>query len=354
MNKMNPMIATSRRTRQQGLTLIELMIGLTIGLVLVAGLATLFANSSKTTDEMQKTARLFENGRYAVDLLNEDLNHGGFYADVLATAGTPSYALPGACAVNVPDLGWAPAVGATAATVPVPVMGLTSAQAATLPCLLNHKANTPAIVIHRLDTTAVSPVAAVSAPYLQTSRCSTAPETFMIATGTGTNATFPLQNVGCLTVATVRKYISRVYYIASCNECTGAGIDTIPTLKRAELNGTQISVTPLVEGIEDMAFEYGFDTNFGGNTTKFDGAPDVYLSGLSGTALANDNKWENVVSVRTYILSRDTEITAGFTENKTYSMGLAGTRGPFTDKYKRRSYSITSNLTNVSGARDGT
>ena len=57
----------------KGFSLVELMVSLAIGLVLVAGLATLFADSSRTGAEIDKSMRQIENGRYAVDLLSETL-----------------------------------------------------------------------------------------------------------------------------------------------------------------------------------------------------------------------------------------------------------------------------------------
>lgn len=371
-----------RKNTQKGLSLIELMIGMAIGLVLVAGLTTLFSNSSGATNELEKSIRQFENGRYAVDLLNEDIRHAGFYGEVLAGLTTPSYELPSVCATAIANLGWTSPDGDASGKVPMPVNGLTSAEVQALTCLPNHKLNTPAIALRRLETfqsvgtAAIAAALNASAPsepkkvlaktgsvYVQASQCPRATTTYTIFAANGTTTPFKLLKTDCTadtsttppTIAgtanpLARGHIARVYYIASCNEC---GIDTTPTLKRADLVGTQIVVTPMVEGIDDMAFEFGFDTNTAGDTTKFDGIPDEYRTGLSGTVGANNNNWKNVVSVRTYILSRNTETTPGFTENKTYSLGLAGTRGPFTDNIKRRSYSITSNLTNVSGIRDG-
>lgn len=346
----------ARMAAQRGLTLVELMVGITIGLLLVAGLVTLFANSSGSTNELEKSIRQFENGRYATDLLNEDLNHAGLYADVLSTAGTPTYVVADACATVVANLGWSPStVAGTAtlpATVPAAITGFDSAAAAALPCLPNHKPNTQAIAIRRLDTNAVTPSDAIAgSAYVQSSRCGTSTATFIIATAVAGTGTFPLQNTDCATSAPVRRHLARVYYIATCNEC---GVDTIPTLKRAELVGNAVTVAPMVEGIDDIAFEFGFDTmNAAADPTKFDGVPDEYRAGLSGTPGANNNDWKNVVSVRTYLLSRTTEPSAGYTENKTYSMGLAGTRGPFADSFKRRAYSITTRLNNISGMREG-
>ena len=105
-------------------------------------------------------------------------------------------------------------------------------------------------------------------------------------------------------------------------------------------------VVPLVEGIEDLAFDYGFDTNS-------DGAPDVYLTGLSGTAGAADNDWKNVTGIRAHLLSRSTEANSGFTDtSRTYALGLSGTRGPFSDNFKRRAYTSTTRINNVAGPRE--
>jgi type IV pilus assembly protein PilW len=337
------------------MTLIELMVGIAIGLVLVAGLSTLFANSSQSANELDKSIRQLENGRYAVDLLSEDLMHAGFYGDVLSVSGPPTYVSPDPCATALANLGWTAPVSPAAATVPTAVAGLSSVQVDALTCLPNHKVNTPGIALRRLDTTAIAPATAASGSvYVQSSSCSTAADTFVVASAVTASiaTTFNLQTKACdaLNPAPMRRHISRVYYIASCNEC---GIDTTPTLKRAELVGNQIIVMPMVEGIDDMAFEYGFDTAMAGNPALFDGIPDEYRTGLSGVVGANNNDWKNVVSVRTYLLTRSTEATPGYTENKTYSMGLGGTRGVFADAFKRRVYAITTRLNNVASQREG-
>lgn len=337
---------------QRGLTLVELMVGMTLGLVLVAGLVTLFANSSFSSGELDKSIRQYENGRYAVELLEEDINHAGFFGDVLSVSAQPNHVAASVCETAVANLGWIPALGASAPSVPTPLTGLTSGELDAMACITHHKPDTPGIAIRRLDTQALAPEATRPATvYVQSSRCSSSTATFIVAVASENPlATFVLQNHDCATPAPVRRLISRVYYLASCNEC---GIDRTPTLKRAELSNGVVTITPLAEGIEDIAFEYGFDTAKLGDETQFDGIPDEYRAGLSGTAGANNNDWSNVVAVRTYLLTRSIDPTPGFVDNKTYSMGLAGTRGVFTDGFKRRSYVITSRVHNVAGRREG-
>lgn len=346
------MPATPILRRQLGLTLVELMVGMTLGLVLVAGLVTWFVNSSISSSELDKSIRQYENGRFAVELLVEDINHAGFFADVLSVAGEPDYVSASVCETAVANLGWRPAQGASAATAPMPVTGLSSGDLDAMACIPNHKANTPGIAIRRLDTRSPTPdVAVAGTVYVQSSHCASSTATFVIAAAQDPpNGVFALQNHDCATPAPLRRHLSRVYYLASCNEC---GIDTTPTLKRAELANGVVTITPLVEGVEDIAFEYGFDTAKLGDETQFDGIPDEYRLGLSGTVGANNNDWRNVVAVRTYLLTRAIERTPGYADSRIFSMGLAGTRGAFTDGFKRRSYVITARLHNVAGRREG-
>jgi type IV pilus assembly protein PilW len=326
----------SAACRERGVSLVEFLVAIAIGLVLVAGLALLYANSSQGGTELDKSIRQIENGRYAVDRLVEDVRMAGYYGEL--PPGSMAYVPAAVCATSLAQLGW----DNSAPAAPVFVTGLNAAEAAALACLPNIKPNTPAIVLRRLEATAIAPAAAASgAVYVQTSRCNSDPvATPFVASAAA--ADFTLHDKNCTSINQVRRYITRVYYVASCDEC---GSDTTPTLKRAELSGASIQVFPLAEGIEDLAFEYGFDTDG-------DGVPDAFNTGLSGVAGAADNDWGNVVALRLYVMSRTTEPSPGYVDRKSYALGLAGARGPFNDGYKRRVYSITSRLNNPAGARE--
>ena len=326
----------------RGVSLVELMVAIAIGLVLVAGMVTLFANASSSTNEIDKSIRQIENGRYAAELLSENISVAGYYGEL--TTESLSLVSPTACATAPNLLGWDNGLTAVpvVATAPLPMTGISAVNAAALTCLTNHKAGTIALVLRHLDTTFIAPgIATDGNLHLQTSRCTTDPVATRFIAST-VSAGFTLKDIDCAAANKVQRYVTRLYYIATCNEC---GVDTIPTLKRVELQSGQLVVSPLVEGIEDMAFDYGFDTNN-------DGLPDTYRTGLSGTAGAQDNNWQNVVGIRMHLLSRSTEPSADFTDSKSYSLGLSGTRGPFNDHYKRRAYTMTTRLNNVAGLRE--
>lgn len=342
------------RTQNHGFSLVELMVGLAIGLVLVAGLSLLFANTSRSGNELEKSVRQIENGRYAVELLHDDIALAGFYGEV--PTDFLGYTVPDVCATALVNLGWDKTTPSDP-KVPVPIIGLTATELDALPtsCLTNHKAGTVGFAIHRLGADLVAPAAmAASTPYVQTSRCVTDPvaDPFVVSSSA---AAFTLKDLQCSGTNPVRSYVSRIYYIASCNEC---GTDQTPTLKVAELRGTQMVTLPLAEGIENMVLEYGFDTTDPADLTATadasKGSPDIFRTTLSGVPSTRDNDWSNVVAVRLHLLSITTEKSSDFSDSgKTYVLGPVSVAGDGSG-FKRRVYTTTVRLTNVAGLREVT
>src|SRR5258708_12660741 len=75
---LRPRVWAAHRS-SSGLTLIELMIAMTISLLVLAALVSVFVNMSRSTNEMAKANSLIENGRFAVELLQDDLVHAGYW-----------------------------------------------------------------------------------------------------------------------------------------------------------------------------------------------------------------------------------------------------------------------------------
>ena len=61
-----------------GFSLIELMIGMTIGLFIIAAISVALMASSSGSKTNDRTAELQTNGRYALQILKQDLQHAGF------------------------------------------------------------------------------------------------------------------------------------------------------------------------------------------------------------------------------------------------------------------------------------
>lgn len=309
----------------------ELMISITIGLILVAGMATLIATQSAARNEQEKSHRQIENGRYAIELLRGDIEHAGFYGEY-APLKTTVYSVPDPC---VPDTaGWTPATPA----VPVGLYGYAGAAADPTPsaCLPDYKAGTAILVIRRTSSeTPIAPTVAVAGTtYLQVSRCNQDTSPFMMAT-----SGFILKQKDCVTPAALRKYIVRIYYVSTCNEC---GADTVPTLKMVEFADGAATLRPMVEGVENMQFDYGVDTTG-------DGAPDSYTTTPAAA------QWKDVMAVRVNILARNIDKTVGYTDTKSYQLsavtGVAAIPAA-NDNYRRHAYNQVVRVINPSSRRE--
>jgi len=336
---------------ERGLTLIELMVAMTISLVLLLGVASLTASHSLSSRELEQTSRQIETGRYAVQAIGDDLTMAGFYGTFTPKGAAISTLDP--CAVAVGSLGF----DNTTVPITVPAAAYGYAPGTAKPsCLTNVQPNTSVIVVRRVTSTPTAVGAAVAGEtYLQASGCGTDPKIFVIDTNT---ASFTLHLKDCTTVAPLRKYMVRIYYIASCSVCSGPKADTLPTLKVAELGGGAIAITSLAEGVQDLEPDYGVDIDNNGSADCYVADPGVDNSATcAGWAGAPNwsaplQNWANVVTVRLHVLARNTDQSADWNDTRIYQMGLAGSAGPFNDKYKRHAYSEVVRFANVAGMRE--
>lgn len=65
--------------KQAGLSLIELMISITLGLILMAGVVQMFVSSKSVFTTQQSMSRIQETGRLAIEFLSRDIRMAGFY-----------------------------------------------------------------------------------------------------------------------------------------------------------------------------------------------------------------------------------------------------------------------------------
>ncbi|HKF97945.1 MAG TPA: prepilin-type N-terminal cleavage/methylation domain-containing protein, partial [Steroidobacteraceae bacterium] len=61
---------TERRHVASGYTMVELLVSMTIGLIILAALVTVFAGNSRERGEIERSNEQTENGRYALQLLS--------------------------------------------------------------------------------------------------------------------------------------------------------------------------------------------------------------------------------------------------------------------------------------------
>jgi prepilin-type N-terminal cleavage/methylation domain-containing protein len=94
----------TRAIHARGFTLVELMVAMTISLVLLAGLVSFFVNLSASHRELEKMNGLIENGRFAMQVFQDDLVHAGFWGGhVPQFDDLSSSVIPGDTPTGVPD-----------------------------------------------------------------------------------------------------------------------------------------------------------------------------------------------------------------------------------------------------------
>lgn len=120
----------SHARQQAGMSLIELMVAVAIGLALLAGLSSLYVSTSKARTEFNKTSEQVENGRFALQSITRDIEMAGFYGRASLPLATSSYALSDPCATAPASMGFS----TSPLTVPLPVYG--PSLAATVPACL--------------------------------------------------------------------------------------------------------------------------------------------------------------------------------------------------------------------------
>lgn len=68
--------------RQTGLSLVELMVGMAIGLLIVALLGYIYSGSRQSYQQQDNLARVQENGRAALDFISQDIRSAGYWGCV--------------------------------------------------------------------------------------------------------------------------------------------------------------------------------------------------------------------------------------------------------------------------------
>jgi len=342
--------------RQRGFSLVEFMIAMTIGLVLVAGLAYLMAQTSNARAEMERASRQIENGRYAVDRISEDLRHAGFYGEFSDLPRPGGSGFPATLAAADPC---GTTIALLSAGLPLPVQAYEGGASAPLGCIdaNDYLPFTDVLVVRRATTTAIPKASAVAnQPYLQST-----PLEYRLDIGANTGAftlTLPSANSTATVDALLRRFLVRIYFISKCNvpasgsTCNGTTDDNgspVPTLKMLELGPGGTSGTfqklALAEGIEHLQIDYGIDDNG-------DGTPERYWMCDDAGEPCSTADWSNVVSAQINLVARNTERSAGYKDTKTYSLGRKGYTTALNDAYRRHAYATMVRINNMSMRRE--
>jgi type IV pilus assembly protein PilW len=337
------------------MSLIELMISVAIGLLLLAGISSLIVNQSKTRADLDKVTRQIENGRYAIQVLQDDVQLAGYYGEFVNT-GINAIVTPSGADPCAPFTSGSTITADVLTALPMHVQGYDSGSLTYTPLLCLADANylhgTDILVVRRADTTVTTVTAAaanVSQVYLQTTLSDKKMDN-------GGSSVFTLKKKDGITAADMRKWLVHIYFVSPCNVATGAAASgnpntctstddngkPIPTLKMLELNSSgTFTMTSLAEGVQNLQIEYGIDDDG-------DGAPDRFTTGPASTP---GTDWVNVMALKVYVLARNSEEMVGYRDTKSYNLGLT-TIAAAGDKYQRHVFSTLIRLSNPAGRKE--
>lgn len=328
--------------RLSGFSLIELMIAVTLGMLAVAAVGSVFIYGSRNYKQDDKVSRLQDELRFAMAQLTQDLEMAGFWAqirnplqdidrDPSATVATDCGPTTDGGTVSA-DNNWV----YNERRAGIATLGNATASAAntTFPCITEaeFEAGTDIVGIKRLSGTVITSPE-LKKLYLRTNGVQTVIYKHSNSPPAPTGTLCPATNC----TVTVYEYRPVVWFIRKY--ATTSQSPAVPSLCRRYLEGgdaPKMEVECLAQGIVDMQIEFGFDDNA-------DGVADYFAE--YAAAPNPDTVLARVVAVRVHLLARSSEPDVGYVNQKTYQLA-SQTRGPFNDGYYRKVLSSTVLLRN--------
>ena len=325
---------------QQGITLIELMIALVIGLLATGAMLKVYVDSSRLYRFNEGLARIQENGRFATEFIRRDARMAGFWgcnheATLTNRIKTsvldyPRYELSGITGTsgsdsNDPDTITFSGAGRSVGKVKND-MPSTTASGRDFRVISTETINTgDALLISDCDMTDIFYVTKArgrdNKRKLWHKHTKNTPNSFSKAYAAG----------------------STLYRVQQTTFCIAPGANPAQPSLRQLVNPTsgqtcQDHGDELVEGIENMQILFGEDTDADG-----DGTANRYLS-----FGASDLDMDRVVSVRISLLARSLNNNLT-TEPSPYFFNGSKSTPPSDDKYLRKVFTTTITLRNKTG-----
>ncbi|MGB5442299.1 MAG: PilW family protein [Gammaproteobacteria bacterium] len=306
--------------RCKGFTLVELMIALLLGLILMAGVISIFMSSKQSYAAVHVLARLQENGRYGMDIISADLRRAGYLsgnANVDTIGGTEG--------VSTTDDSCLTSGSTWGRMIERRVFGLDDSNTGYA-CI-------PGSAYTRGDVLTLRYASPVEAASFSANRVYLRSSLFegRIFKGSSEASNTILENP-----QTTRELVAHSYYIGpSSVECpAGTAVPALHWLSMDD-NGQPAS-EELMVGAEHLQLQYGVDTDANGSVEQFLDADTV------STNAAFD--WDDVIAVRVWLLVRGECAETGLDNTNTYTMGDQ-TYTP-NDNFRRQLYTTTVMLRN--------
>lgn len=348
--------------RQSGMTLVELMVGLAVGILLLYGVGLLFTQNKQSYRQNEDLARLQEEARFALEEVARDVSMTGFLAEIVDA----NIFFVGNSAAD--EVTFQSALGATVNCGPAGLgrnwfynfgdpliddsiltgdnLATGAAAQALFSCIdpATFQTGTDVVGIKRtsgVPSGVVNPPINVVAPANRVYIRENGARGVLYQSPGLPQAPGAAADRVVVQPYNEWEYTPRIYFVRNFAMTPGDGI---PTLCRVRLNNGGAAGRPaahvqecIAQGVEDLQLEFGLDTNE-------DGSANVYVS---NPAPADRTR---TVSVRIYLLMRTTNLDVGYTDDRTYTVSNKPAYTP-ADRFHRRIYSSTVMVRNVNNVR---
>jgi type IV pilus assembly protein PilW len=326
--------------RQHGVTLVELMVALALGLLITVAMLKVYVDASRMYRFNEGLARVQENGRFALEFIRRDARVAGFWGCYSDAPLTNQISATSDAWLDV-------AAGHITGTNDD---GLNSADSITFRSATGSGTLVNTTMTAASDSVSVDSVATITSGMAALiSDCDNG-DIFQVTGISGTSLAHAAGTNTNTSANLSKPYASgsRVYQAQQSTFCIALGADpSQPSLRRltnptsgqtCASNGDE-----LIEGVENMQILYGEDTDADSEGANGDGTANRYVP--IGTASLDIDR---VVSVRLSLLARSLNNNLTTAPSPYTFNGTAVTPGA-TDKYLRKVFTTTITLRNKAG-----
>jgi type IV pilus assembly protein PilW len=302
--------------RQAGLSLVELMVAMVIGLLLMIGATQVYINGHTAYNANESVSRMQETARYAISIVEPDIRMSNYWGLVKGAASIVSGQSP-QTATSSPNWGGIVACGNNFATDLN-----TNLQADDNSYLLTWDGSTaPHATCNSLSTTDAPSVVWNSSPMLSSDTLTVRRASAFKATSTNnwlqicssrTQGILISDGRTCNSASQqVNNLIVDAYYVDQ-NSKQQAGFPSLrrKTLISATGNQSAFLDQEVIAGVEDMQLQFGIDPVGTGVAARY-----VNPTDLKAALAANGQ----VVAVRVWLMVRSDTPEYGFTDTNTYT-----------------------------------
>jgi len=272
--------------KQHGVSLVEILVSMALGLMLVNGVIRVFVGSKQSFSVIQDIGKTAEGGRLATAIVGKGIRMADHWGGIAASdVDTASATLTSTASATLTSEGSGDCDTAWIFNATTGLEGFDGTSATPpLNCISadSYVANTDVLVVRYADGQSAMPSDALdeSTNYVRVVVGGSA-EVFV-----GKDTPPTPDQMGTYNMP----FVADVFFVRPCSikhESDGCK-DKTPTLTQLSLLGDAYIESPLIEGVEQLQFEYGVDTDG-------DKRLDNYLTATQIHAAGN---WDEVVSVR--------------------------------------------------------